>query len=189
VSEKSGPGWGEPSPLDTVINTLKDEFYPAVSKNGNLYFTATRENGIGREDIFLSRFGNGEYQLPTPLDSTINTAVFEFNAYVSPDENLLVFSSFGRDDGLGGGDLYYSVKDTSGNWIVAKNLGAVVNSDKLDYCPFVDIPHGNFYFTSDRTNELNIGPNTVSDYEKEALQVLNGMGNIYRVNIETLDLK
>ncbi len=188
-SKKTALGWGDPSPLDTIINTSKDEFYPAVSKNGNLYFTATRENGIGREDIFLSTFNNGKYQSPVPLDSTVNSAAFEFNAYVNPDEDLMVFSSYGRDDGLGGGDLYYSRRDANGRWTEAKNMGPVINSDKLDYCPFIDVPRGNFYFTSERGNALDKELKTVGKFEEEANRVLNGLGNIYRVNIEALDLK
>lgn len=189
VTQRNSTGWDEPSPLDTLINTEKDEFFPAVSKNGNLYFTATREDGIGREDIFLSTFTNGKYQSPSVLDSTVNTTVFEFNAYISPDENLLVFSSFGRKDGLGGGDLYFSKKDSEGNWQEAKNMGATVNSEKLDYCPFIDTQRGNFYFTSDRENNTDTLLKTTTEIEKEAYQVLNGMGNIYRINVDRLNLK
>jgi hypothetical protein len=189
VVEKSDQDWKKPIPLDTLINTTNDEFYPAVSENGNLYFTATRVNGIGREDIFLSTFTNGSYQAPIPLDSTINTGVFEFNAYVSPGEDLLVFSSFGREDGFGGGDLYYSQKDDNGTWAEAKNLGETINSEKLDYCPFVDFPRGNFYFTSERAEVLDTDLKTVSEFNEEAHKVLNGMGNIYRVKLDALDLK
>ncbi|MEX0291293.1 MAG: exo-alpha-sialidase [Flavobacteriaceae bacterium] len=170
VVKRTNSGWAEPAPLDTLINTTKDEFYPSVSKNGNLYYTATREDGIGREDIFLSKFTNGAYLAPIPLDSTVNTAVFEFNAYVSPDEDLLVFSAFGRKDGQGGGDLYYSKKDAEGNWTAAKNLGEIVNSDKLDFCPYVDLERGNFYFTSDRAAPLNKKINKFSELEEDATQ-------------------
>ena len=136
VVEKTNDGWANPLPLDTIINTLGDEFYPSVSKNGNLYFTATRADGIGREDIFRSKKVNGSYEIPVVLDTNINTATYEFNAYIHPDENLLIFSSFGRTDGMGGGDLYFSKKDENGKWGTAQNMGELVNSKKLDYCPF-----------------------------------------------------
>ena len=188
VVKRRDSGWEEPTPLDTLINTEKDEFYPAVSKNGNLYYTATRGDGVGREDIFLSTFTDQNYQKPIALDSTINTAVFEFNAYISPDEDLLVFSSFGRKDGLGGGDLYFSTKDKNGHWSMAKNMGELVNSDKLDYCPFVDLKRGNFYFTSDKAEPIMRKITKVSDLTDDANKVLNGMGNIYRVKFESLDI-
>ena len=180
--------WNNPRALDTLVNSRGDEFYPSVSSNGNLYFTSTRTEGIGREDIFLSTFSEGEYSAPMPLDSTVNTKAYEFNAFVSPDEELLIFSSYGRADGLGGGDLYYSKKDETGKWRKAKNLGEVINSDKLDYSPFIDIPRNNFYFTSDRAKTPDDRIKSVTELTNEANKVLNGMGNIYRINMDKLNL-
>jgi len=188
MATRTETSWAEPVPLDTLINTSKDEFYPAVSSNGNLYFTATRKEGIGREDIFLSKNINGQYQAPTVLDSTINSAVYEFNAYISPDEDLLVFTSYGREDGLGGGDLYFSKKDEDGQWKPAKNMGELVNSEKLDYCPFIDFPRKNFYFSSDRAESTNKDIKSVTEFIENARSTLNGMGNIYMVNLDNLEL-
>ncbi|MBT8182174.1 MAG: PD40 domain-containing protein [Eudoraea sp.] len=180
--------WNNPIALDTLVNGPDDEFYPSVSSNGNLYFTATRTDGIGREDIFVSTFSKGKYRAPMPLDSNVNTKAYEFNAFISPDEELLIFSSYGRADGLGGGDLYYSKKDKTGKWKKAENLGEVINSDKLDYCPFIDIPRNNFYFTSDRAKSPEDRIKTVPELTNEANKILNGMGNIYRINVDKLNL-
>ncbi|WP_462317588.1 TolB family protein [Marinilabilia sp.] len=188
VSLRVKDGWGNPEPLPANINTPKDEFYPSLSRNNNLYFTATRDNGIGTEDIFLSRYSNGEYQNPEPLDTAINSATYEFNAYVSPDETILVFGSYGREDGMGGGDLYISRKDEKGNWTPARNMGAPVNSSGLDFCPFIDFSRGNFYFTSTRHQSISNQVQKVEDIEVFAEGVLNGMGNIYRIGWEQVDL-
>ena len=188
-SDRAGESWSEPSPLDSLINTRGDEFYPAVSSNGTLYFTATREDGIGREDIFKSSSYSGKYNAPVALDSAINSTVYEFNAYVNPTETLLIFSSYGREDGMGGGDLYYSKKMDDGHWSEAHNMGPEINSEYLDYCPFVDLTNGNFYFTSERVNREKITINTPADIEKAALSTLNGMGNIYRIGLNNTPLK
>lgn len=188
-SEKGKGVWKDPIAIDTIVNSLQDEFYPSVSTNGNLYFTSTRTNGIGREDIFVSTFTDKVYNTPIALDSTINTKFFEFNAYINPEEDLLIFSSYGRSDGLGGGDLYYSKKDNAGKWKKAKNLGELINSDKLDYCPFIDLPRNNFYFTSNREKLAEEGIRTVNEFTKEANKVLNGMGNIYRIPMDKLNLE
>lgn len=187
--ERHPSGWGKPIPLDTLINTRGEEFYPSVSNMGNLYFTAIREDGIGSEDIFKSELKNGLYQKPVVLDSAINTSSYEFNAYIHPEENLIVFGSFGRQDGIGGGDLYYSKKDEHGNWQNAVNLGSPVNSQNLDYCPFIDVSNGVFYFTSDRAEPPAYPLNSVDALEAEAAKVLNGMGNIYRIGMDDLFLK
>lgn len=186
VSNRIENSWSEPKPLDTIINTKGDEFYPSLSKYGNLFFTATRNDGIGREDIFMSKVTNGSFEKPVVLDSMINTSVFEFNAYINPDEDLLIFSSYGREDGLGGGDLYYSQKDENGNWTASKNLGSNINSDKLDFCPFIDYANGNFYFSSTTSKANTSQLETVEAFKAFANKPLNGMGNIYRISLNRL---
>ena len=151
-----------------------------------MYFTATYNNGVGREDIYLSRYVDGRYTEPEPLDTMVNSVLFEFNAYISPDEDLLIFSSFGRQDGLGGGDLYISVKDSFGNWTKARNLGPELNSDRLDYCPFVDMARKNFYFTSNR-----ISTSSVQQFNYQLLKDFNsgpgnGQGDIYNVALNQI---
>jgi hypothetical protein len=182
VSERNGETWNEPVMLPSNINTPGNEFYPAVAKNGNIYFTAEKENAVGLEDIFISRYDNGKYADPMPLDTNVNSKTYEFNAYVNPGENLIVFSSYGRKDDLGGGDLYYSNKDSCGKWLPAKHMEKGINSEGLDYCPFIDWDRSTFYFTSDRRGKMPshfIHPSQIDSF---ANSMLNGNGNIYRVD-------
>ncbi|GJM30699.1 MAG: hypothetical protein DHS20C17_33340 [Cyclobacteriaceae bacterium] len=188
-SDRVGDNWSNPVALDTLINTRGDEFYPSVSEDGDLYFTATREEGFGLEDIFHSTFVNGEFQKPVALDSTINSSRYEFNAYISPDEALIIFSSYGRQDGFGGGDLYYSTRNENGSWNKSINMGPAVNSAKLDYCPFVDWPRHNFYFTSERAAANRQPITSIDDLILESNSILNGYGNIYRVGFKYLALE
>lgn len=187
-SKKNGNDWSKPIALDTIINTKNDEFYPSVSANGNLYFTAVRKDGIGTEDIFVSKCVNGKYQKPKVLSKQINTETYEFNAYINPSENLLIFSSFGRKDGFGGGDLYFSKKDEKGNWEKAKNMGEEINSTSLDYCPFLDIKTNNLYFASDRSKDSQ-KINNVNDLIDYTNSIENGMGNIYRIKLKEVLLE
>jgi len=186
VVERTELQWGEPKILSSVINTSEDEFYPSVAENGNLYFTAAYQNSMGLEDIYKSEFIDGNYTTPISLDSAINSSMYEFNAYISPDEKIIVFSSYGRFDDQGGGDLYFSKKDESGKWLPAVNMGNTINSESLDYCPFIDFKRGNFYFTSNRRQKKYKKLN-LNELIKESEQILNGMGNIYYINLsETL---
>jgi hypothetical protein len=186
--ERSGGEWKNPRNVGSPVNSLKDEFYPAVTASGNLYFTASIEGTKGAEDIFLSRYNDGVYQAPVSLDTTVNSQRYEFNAYVSPNEDLIIFSSFGRPDGFGGGDLYFSRKDPAGKWSAAKNMGKLINSDKLDYCPFADTERGVFYFTSTRSGEIPESQKDLSDIYRMADRILNGQGNIYRIKLSALPL-
>lgn len=186
-SDRINGNWSKPVPLDSIINTRSNEFFPSLSNKGNLFFTATRDYGMGREDIFMSEFVDGEFKSPKPLPVEINSPSFEFNAYINPEENLIIFSSFGRSDGFGGGDLYISRKDNNGKWTKSKNLGETINSDKLDYCPFIDWKSRNFYFTSERITLDNKKLENISKLKEFSNSTLNGFGNIYKIGLDKLE--
>lgn len=184
--DKQESRWSTPILMDTIINKEGDEYYPTVGNSGNLYFTSSRENGIGSEDIFCSKLIDGVYQKAYALDTNINTKTYEFNAYINPEETLLIFSSFGRPDGLGGGDLYISRKNSSGNWTPSIHLKAPINSKNLDYCPFIDFENNMFYFTSDRSDTLSNPIADISSFKQFSKRTSNGMGNIYRTSLNNI---
>lgn len=186
--EKINGGWSEPKNLGAPLNTEANEFYPAITTNGNLYYTASYKDGRGKEDIWMSEFINGKYTTPTVLSDAINSTLYEFNAFVSPADDYIIFTSCGRADDLGGCDLYMSKKDANGNWTAAKNLGNTINSTALDYCPFVSFNKKQFYFTSNRSdiqkhykNKLNL-----NTFLEEIGQLQNGKGNIYWINADEI---
>lgn len=182
---RSNAGWSKPENLGSTINTASDEFYPSVAKNGNLYFTATYASGQGREDIYVSRFEKNTFQKPVVLDTAVNSKFYEFNAFVSPEENYILFTSYGRKSDTGGGDLYISLKDSHGKWQPAQNLKQL-NSKQLDYCPFVSPDGKSLFFTSER-HELPTSFATPTNY-KSILEMqdqpLNGTGNVYWIDFK-----
>lgn len=187
---KENGRWGDAKNIGDPVNTPADEYYPSVAQCGNLYFTSAYKNAIGKEDIYCSAWENGKYKEPVPLDSAVNSATYEFNAFISPDEQFIIFSSYGRKDDKGGGDLYMSIKDADGKWMPAKNL-VTLNSDKLDYCPFVSFDKKTLYFTSERhilKDFFADKPASYSELMRSFSAPLNGGGNIYQVNFDELML-
>ncbi len=181
--EKEKSGWGDPINLGTTINSLKNEFYPSVTRTGNIYFTIEPINGYGEEDIVLCRNVNGKYLEREILDTTINTAGDEFNAYVNAEETFIIFTSYkGRSDEQGGGDLYISNKHDN-KWSTAVNIKAV-NSPYLDYCPFVTRNNKTLFFASNR----NTMAQKKSTTYKDLLEMLKSSGNssddIYWIDLE-----
>ncbi|MGC3948214.1 MAG: hypothetical protein QM762_27525 [Chryseolinea sp.] len=184
MMERTSAGWSDPKNLGSPVNTSANEFYPSIAQNGNLYFTAEKEGGIGNEDIFVSAFENGVYKNPAPLDTAVNSKLWEFNAFVAPDESYIIFTSYGRNDDSGGGDLYISVKQNK-KWTAARNLKSI-NSNTIDYCPFVF--NHTLYFTSGRHNITPVRKDQ-TNYEslmKWYKQATNGSENIYTVPIAPL---
>jgi hypothetical protein len=181
-SERKQGGWDKPVALDSTINSRGQEYYPSIGKSGALYFTASRNNGIGREDIFVAKSTNKGYEQPQPLPKTINTQGYEYNAFIAPNETYIIFGAYGRADSFGGGDLYISFKDEAGKWTPAQNMGPTINTKYLDYCPFVDINSGILYFSSDRITLHADSITSIKQLKQFAHSIENGYGNIYKVN-------
>jgi hypothetical protein len=174
--------WSEPRNMGAPVNSAENEFYPSVSKNGNLYFTNDGKRSKGKDDIFVCKYTDGKYCSPVSVSDSINTDGYEFNAFVSPNEDYIIFTGYNKPDGMGSGDLYISYKTADGMWTKAKNMGNV-NSKQMDYCPFVDEANKVLYFTSRRNNlkkefEKNLNTSELLDainaYE-------NGQSRLYKV--------
>lgn len=174
--------WSEPIRIEGAINTDLNEFYPCVTNAGDLFFTAEYKNTKGKEDIYVSRFIAGKYTTPVSLDETINSEKYEFNAYVSPNEDLIVFTSYGRKEDLGNGDLYIS-KKLNGKWLPAQHMGSKINSKNIDYCPYIDTEKGILYFTSGRS-EIPMCLDkkyTVDEFLAKISLMPNGLSRIYTI--------
>lgn len=187
--EKHQGRWGEPENAGPSVNTTADEFFPSVATDGSLYFTANYTWGVGKEDIYRAQWKNGGFEKAMVLDTAINSSAWEFNAFVSPTEDFIIFSSFGRMGEQGGGDLYISRKDMQGRWMKAQNLRAL-NSPRLDYCPFVTADRKILFFTSERTDIQRSWPGapvTYLELAEKCGSILNGSGNIYWVSFNSLN--
>jgi hypothetical protein len=179
--------WSAPINLGAPVNTEMDEFYPVVTNSNNLYFTLDNPSLKRKDDIYISEFKNGAYTQPKPLSDSINSEGYEFNAFIAPDESFIIYTCYNRDDGYGSGDLYVSYKQENGEWSISKNMGQKVNSNKMEYCPFVDTQNGILYFTSKRLK-------TTSFEEKQSIEDLktifysyeNGLSRLYKISITNL---
>ncbi|MEE9431732.1 MAG: hypothetical protein V3V16_11865 [Melioribacteraceae bacterium] len=178
--------WSKPINMGLPINTERNEFYPSVANNNNLYFTSDLSSSKGKDDIFFSRWHNNFYSTPVSLSDSINTTGYEFNSYIAPDESFIIFSGYNRKDGLGSGDLYISYKNQNETWSTSKNLGNDINSKYMDYCPFIDITSSTLYFTSKRSFVNNNSFNSVEDFLNETNKYENGLSRIYKVGIEKI---
>lgn len=177
--------WGEAVNLGAPINTFNNEFYPSLSENGNLYFTSDAMNVLRKDEILFSEWKNKKFQTPIALSEAINSKGYEFNAFIAPDESYLIFTGYNREGGMGSGDLYISYRDKKGNWQIASSLGASINSNTMDYCPYYDVTTKTLYFTSKRSNYSKlIDLKGVEDLKSEVFKYDNGFSRIYKVKIE-----
>jgi len=148
--------WSQPKVVGFPVSTDANENYPSAARSGNLYFFSKRDDGIGKCDIYVSRFKNGRYQPAECLGPAVNSAKNDWDAFIAPDESYIIFSSQNRDDTIGGQDLYISYRTSGGSWTKAKNMGPRINSKSGEICPSVSLNGRFFFFTSRRRGNADI---------------------------------
>lgn len=155
ISHRTGDGFsaGEvlPYPFNNEINeggaTLtidNNELFYTVCKIVNLdsgnYFNC---------DIYYTEYKNDTWSPVKNLGDKINNVnTWESQPTISSDGSVLYFTS-DRAGGLGGYDIYKSVKNADGSWSKAQNLGEIINTKGNEKSPFIHTDNETFYFASD----------------------------------------
>ncbi|MBI3511942.1 MAG: OmpA family protein [Bacteroidetes bacterium] len=148
--------WQSPVRISRSIDASRS-YEPSVfiTHDGNmLYFISDRKGGVGGKDIWqCTKNSNGDWGEPVNLGAEINSDVDEDSPFVTDDGNTLYFSSQGHS-GMGGYDVFKSVKDANGKWSTPENLGAPVNNGDDDIFYYPD-QNGNraWYATLNRNGE------------------------------------
>ena len=188
VERNSVAEWSPPTNLGPPINTEYNEFYPSLSANGNMYFTSDHPKALGKDDIFFSRYVNGGFSEPMALSDSINSEGYEYNAYISRNEDYLIFGGYGREDGQGSGDLYISF-NREGVWSKAQPLAPEVNSKYMDYCPFMNEANNMLYFTSRRSTTPEDKFHSIEALRGFLDSYSNGNSRLYKslLEIDSLD--
>jgi len=101
------------------------------TENGDAYFISDRLGGMGGKDIwYAQKKGKNSFYRPQNL-SELNTPLNEECVFVEPDGNTLYFSTNGLP-GMGGYDIYKSVRTPFGGWDEPVNMGYPINGPDDD---------------------------------------------------------
>lgn len=155
-ADRTGTGWSKEKYLGPVVNSGKSHVYSTATKDGSLYFQAQIDGGYGKADIYKSQLSEGVYQKPVNLGPVINSANYEGDVFIAPDESYLIVSISGRSDSLGSGDLYISFRAAGGSWLPLKNMGGAINSNTREFCPMLSPDGKYFFFTSKQRGQNDI---------------------------------
>ena len=113
------------------MNSSYFESSATMTEDGNeLYFVSERPGGLGQADIYYIKKTGRTWSDPVSVGANVNTESDEKCAFIHPNGQILFFSSNGYNDCFGSYDLYYSLRDESGNWGKAINMGAPINTVK-----------------------------------------------------------
>lgn len=140
VERKNGD-WSNPYLIEEVSSD-KNESFLFMHGSGDLYFNIyDRPNK--KMCLYYSRYSNGKYSKPEKLKGKINTEFGEYCPYVSPDEDYMIVEIIDSTRGLGGGDMYLSLKQEDGTWGSPLHMGEAFNSEAHDCFPILT-PGGKF---------------------------------------------
>jgi hypothetical protein len=186
---REGDAWGAPRNLGLPINSAAPEYFPSLTRQGDLYFTR-RTEGEG-EAIFRARWVDGAYQEPEILDDRVNAAPTQFNAFIDPDERFLIVCYWGHEGGFGGADYYIVFRSDDDTWSEPVNLGDKINTAVgREWSPYVSPDGRYFFFMSSRAsyeNRVPAHPLSYEDLQMLHRAPLNGNSDIWWVDAEFLE--
>ena len=183
--------WSRPYKIG-ALNTKTNEGAPSISADGQTFvFTAcNRKDGYGKCDIYISKRTKQGWTRPRNIGEPINTKVLERQPSLSPDGKTIYFTSDRRGTS-GVEDIWVSHLQDSQKWSEPINLGDSINTDGLEWAPFIHPDGRTLYFVSNghmgmggldifksiRTNDttwskpINIGYPINTAYDEQSLFV------------------
>lgn len=150
TSVKNAAQWSAAKSLSPNINTFEfNEGAQCISPDGNyLFFTGcNRPDGLGRCDIYISKWEGTEWSRPFNIGAPVNTPGWESQPSISADGRTLYFVST-RAGGKGGYDIWRSELRTDATWSVPVNMGADINTAYDEQSPFIHPDDETLYFSS-----------------------------------------
>lgn len=149
ISVKDSMGrWTKPVSISDNINSALREGAASLSADGrSLIFTLCGSKTYGRCDLFESKKTGNIWSVPENLGPMVNSSAWDAQPSLSADGQELYFVS-DRKGGVGGSDIWYSRKDSTGRWMRAVNAGNVINTKYDEISPFIHVNNRNLYFAS-----------------------------------------
>ncbi len=144
--------WSEIIAFEEKINGSRSwESQPSVSADGNtIIFASDRKGGFLGSDLYIiQKNEKGDWSEPKNLGKNINTKDNEKSPFLHPDNQTLFFAS-NQFPSVGGYDIFYSRKDSLGNWQKPKNIGFPINTISDELGLFVSTDGKKAYFASNQ---------------------------------------
>ena len=154
VNRENG-AWSDVQEFPKNISKIDSwESQPTVSSDGKtIIFSSDRSGGYGKMDLYEISKVNDTWTSPKNLGSTINSNENEKSPYLHTDGKTLFFASTNFPS-LGGFDIFYSRKDSLGNWQKPINIGYPINTVADEISLFVSTDGNQAYFASNNLNGI-----------------------------------
>ena len=153
--KKENDRWEKIESFSKNISQPKSwESQPSISADGNtIIFSSDRSGGFGKTDLYeITKIGSS-WSDPINLGPNINSSEHEKSPYLHTDGQTLFFASTNFPS-IGGFDIFFSRKDTLGNWMKPVNIGYPINTFFDEVSLFVDTDGNRAYFASNQIDSI-----------------------------------
>jgi len=151
VTNREGNGWSNPVNLGAPFSSYGLAWQASITREGTIYFSK-QTNGFGTHDIYKAEYVNGSYILAEKLGSEINSNIDDWQVFIDPDEEYVIFGRYQLPDLFHKNGLYISYQRQDGRWSEPVNMGTAINGDHGAYFPYVSPDKKYFFFVSDMDN-------------------------------------
>lgn len=148
--------WTEPMAMHVNSKDASyDAAHPTISPDGQwLVFSSNMKDPSSPPDLYICKREDQNWGAPEKMSRAVNSKYRE--AFPSFGGNGRLYFASDREKGRDDLDLYYSVKNESGRWVMPVRLPEPINSaaDDFKMAAYPDGESG--YFSSDRNGDDNI---------------------------------
>lgn len=153
VSYKENGKWTKPKNIGNPINTETHDACVSLSGDAQQMFIYRTSIDLISGDLYLTKHDGDHWTKPEKLPHEINSEYRELSACTNLENSVIIFSS-DKPGGLGGKDLYRSVRLPNGHWSKAVNLGPKINTAQDEDAPFIHANGRTLYYSSNGLNTM-----------------------------------
>ncbi len=177
------------------INTIYNEGSACLSMDGKFLFFSrcNTPESLGNCDLYMAEMAaDSTWTNIKNLGPDINSSGWDSHPSLTHLGDTLFFAS-NRVGSFGLSDIYFTVKDKTGKWAKAQNVGPVINTVNSEVSPFFHHKFNVLYFSSNG-HPLNFGDFDIykSNWNKKSWTeprnigpLVNGAGSEYYFTIDS----
>lgn len=135
VTRNDDGTWGRPQNMGDKINTVGNEMFPFIHRDGLLFFSSDGHGGLGGLDVYMAHVNRGVGEIEH-LEAPVNSSADDFSFILSSDQYSGYFSS-NREEGNGSDDIYSFTNNKKFiniaflKGLVADKDGAIIQNAKV----------------------------------------------------------
>ena len=157
IDLKSKPVPFDPKNLGPLLNTIYDDYWPSITADEQTMSTTVLWGKLPgsaatrgfNEEIFHSEKVDGKWTKSRNIGPPLNTPGNEGAQTFSVDGRYMFFVACDRKTGLGGCDIYYSIKNGD-TWSEPINPGEPLNTRHWESSPSFSAAGDELFFASNR---------------------------------------